>query len=147
MEFSERSLIPLCSGVHEALEAEADRLLHESLRGVTSHSAKSDILTTWKEWSRRNREVYMVREGLHDHDPPRAWDVIPFGPDRAIRRGFYWRSINPGMLHLNSTYRVASVMARHRGVTMWDLRTSWPIEFPVKISQEPKFDYWEQDYE
>lgn len=45
-------------GVHPELEEEANRLIRESLIGVTARSAKSDILTPWKEMDRRSREIY-----------------------------------------------------------------------------------------
>ena len=73
-------------GVHAALEAEADRLLKESLVDVKSHQAKSDILTPWKLQDRRRREV-MVSTGT---------------PDPAIRSGMFHRRLNPQYPHLNS---------------------------------------------
>lgn len=73
-------------GVHAALEAEANRLIKESMAGVTSQSAKSDILTPWKEKDRRDREVYSASGTV----------------DPAVRRGMYHRSYNPGSPHLNS---------------------------------------------
>jgi len=74
------------NGVHPILEAEANRLIKESMAGVTSQSAKSDILTPWKEKDRRDREIY-VESGA---------------PDAATRRGMYHRSYNPTAGHLNS---------------------------------------------
>jgi len=73
-------------GVYRPLEDEADRLLKESMRGVTSQSAKSDILTPWKERDRLSREVYSS-EGV---------------VDAATRRGMYGRAYNPASPHLNS---------------------------------------------
>lgn len=78
-------------GVHAALEAEANRLIKESMAGVTSQSAKSDILTPWKEKDRREREIYS-RSGT---------------VDAATRRGMYHRSYNPASPHLNSRDGVA----------------------------------------
>lgn len=72
-------------GVHPLLEAEADRLIKESLAGVTSQSEKSDILTPWKEKDRRQREVY-----------------VPSGVPEETRRGMYSRSWNSTSPHLNS---------------------------------------------
>lgn len=73
-------------GVHPILEAEADRLIKESLRGVTKHSDKADILTPWKEAERSRREVH-----------------VPSGtPDSANRRGMFHRRLNPAQPHLNS---------------------------------------------
>lgn len=73
-------------GVHPTLEAEANRLIKESMAGVTSQSAKSDILTPWKEKDRRDREVY-VESGT---------------PESQTRRGMYHRAWNPSSPHLNS---------------------------------------------
>lgn len=73
-------------GVHRALEDEADRLIRESLVGVTSQAAKKDILTPWKEKDRREREVY-TDTGT---------------PDVSTRSGMYHRAYNPTMPHLNS---------------------------------------------
>lgn len=73
-------------GVHAALEDEANRLLRQSLVGVTSHSAKSDILTPWKEADRRRREI-LVSTGV---------------PDPSIRSGMYHRALNRTLPHLNS---------------------------------------------
>lgn len=78
-------------GVHRVLEDEANRLIHQSLKGVTSHSAKSDILTPWKEQERRRREV-QVGSGV---------------PDPAIRQGMYGRARNTSLPHLNSRDGVA----------------------------------------
>ena len=89
-------LIPLRRGVHANLEAEANRLIKESLAGVTSHSAKSDILTPWKETERHRREVY-VADGV---------------PDAATRRGMFYRSINPARPELNSRDGIARPRSR-----------------------------------
>ena len=74
------------SGVHPQLEAEADRLIKESLEGVTSQSEKSDILTPWKEQNRRSKEVY-TNSG---------------SPDASTRSGMFHRAINKTKPHLNS---------------------------------------------
>lgn len=72
-------------GVHKDLEAAADALIKESLKDVTSQSAKSDILTPWKEMDRRSREIY-----------------VPSGtPDASLRKGMYIRAYNPLHDHLN----------------------------------------------
>lgn len=68
------------------LEREADRLLRESLQGVTKHSEKSDILTPWKEADRYKREVY-VASGV---------------PDAATRKGMFHRALNTTNPELNS---------------------------------------------
>lgn len=73
-------------GIHAPLEAEANRLIKESMAGVTSQRAKSDILTPWKEKDRRDREVY-TESGV---------------PDAASRRGIYHRAYNSTAPHLNS---------------------------------------------
>lgn len=74
-------------GTHAVLEAEADRLLHESLRGVTSFAAKKDILTPWKEADRKRREM-----------------TVPSGtPDPSLRRGMYNREWNSKHAHLNAS--------------------------------------------
>ena len=81
-------------GVHPALEAAADALIYESLRGVTSQSAKSDILTNWKQQDRLSREVYS-----------RSGTVDP-----CIRRGMYHREPNRTKPYLNSREGVAPPM-------------------------------------
>lgn len=73
-------------GIHQQLEDAATALIKESLEGVTSMSAKSDILTPWKEQDRKSREVYN-KEGA---------------PDGALRRGMFHRAYNPQYRHLNS---------------------------------------------
>lgn len=74
------------SGIHLPLEREADRLLMESLRGVTSQEAKKDILTPWKEQDRRSREVYNSNGFADAH----------------VRRGMYHRVANTARPQLNS---------------------------------------------
>lgn len=76
----------LHSGVHQQLEDAANELIRKSLEGVTSMSAKSDILTPWKEADRKRREVY-TEAGI---------------PDGALRRGMYHRAWNSRHPHLNS---------------------------------------------
>lgn len=75
------------SGIHETLEAEADALIFGSLKDVTSRSAKSDILTPWKEKNRKSREI-LSRTGH------------PI--DGALRRGMFHRAYNSVQTHLNS---------------------------------------------
>lgn len=78
-------------GVHQQLEDAATELIRKSLEGVTSMSAKSDILTPWKEKDRRDREVYN-----------------PAGvPDASVRKGMYHRVYNPAQTHLNSREGIA----------------------------------------
>lgn len=73
-------------GTHAPLEEAANELIRRSLEGVTSMSAKSDILTPWKETDRRRREVY-TEAGV---------------PDGSLRRGMYHRAWNSQHPHLNS---------------------------------------------
>lgn len=99
-----RFQMPLRSGIHAALEAEADRLLRESLVGVTSHTAKSDILTAWKTAERYRREVY-VADGI---------------PDASVRQGMFHRALNRVRPDLNSRdglakYRDGVVSTRGSG--------------------------------
>ena len=78
--------MPLRRGVHAALEAAADAILKESLKGVTRHQDKSDLLTPWKMQERQRREV-----------------MVPSGtPDPALRQGIFTRALNPTSPHLNS---------------------------------------------
>lgn len=74
------------NGVHLPLERAADELIMNSLRGVTSQSAKSDILTPWKMQDRLSREVFNVNGTAEPH----------------TRRGMYHRVANPTRMHLNS---------------------------------------------
>jgi hypothetical protein len=74
------------SGIHPQLEEEANRLIKESLEGVTSQSAKSDILTPWKEQNRKSKEVY----------------TSSGSPDSSTRSGMFHRTINRTKPHLNS---------------------------------------------
>lgn len=73
-------------GVHAELEAAANALIAESLKGVTKPSEKSDILTAWKEQDRRKREIF-VSSGT---------------PEVSNRSGIYHRAINRQYPHLNS---------------------------------------------
>lgn len=74
------------SGIHLPLEEEADRLIYESIKDVTSREEKSDILTPWKEKNRKSREV-LSKTGT---------------VDGAVRRGMYHRAYNRVQTHLNS---------------------------------------------
>jgi hypothetical protein len=85
-------------GTHPLLEAEANRLLRESMKHITSHAAKSDILTPWKQQERYRREVY-VETGR---------------PDGNVRRGLFGRRANPARPDLNS--REGVVPSRPRGL-------------------------------
>lgn len=78
-------------GVHRPLEDEANRLIRESLKGVTKHSEKSDILTPWKEAERYRREVY----------------VVAGTPDQSVRKGMFHRAVNAARPDLNSRDGVA----------------------------------------
>ena len=103
------------SGIHPQLEAEADRLIHESLEGVTSQKAKSDILTPWKEQNRKSREVYPASGA----------------PDSSLRQGMYHREINRQHPHLNSVDGVAG-----------GGRKSMANRYDSKIG--PSLDLWDQ---
>ncbi len=95
-------MAPLRHGTHKALEAEADRIIIESLKGVTKHSDKADILTPWKESWRSRHEVH-----------------IPGGtPDPAYRRGVFHRAINTARPELNSRDGVAVGRRRNPGGTL-----------------------------
>lgn len=78
-------------GVHHELEEAANELIRQSLAGVTARSAKSDILTPWKERDRLSKEVYS------------SSGVV----DAATRRGMFNRAWNPQHSHLNSRDGVA----------------------------------------
>lgn len=78
-------------GIHPTLEAAANELIFDSIRGITSQKEKSDILTPWKEQDRRNREV-LTASG---------------SPDSAIRRGMYHRAANKTKPQLNSREGIA----------------------------------------
>lgn len=100
-------------GVCLSLEEEADRLLKESLQGVTSREEKSDILTPWKLQERLRREV-----------------MVPSGtPDSSLRQGYFHRSLNPASPHLNSRDGTAQ---RGRRVPLTD--GSEPPTFAPAIS-------------
>ena len=79
------------SGIHRPLEDEANRLIRESLKGVTKHSDKLDILTPWKERYRSAHETY-VASGT---------------PEPATRRGMFHRTVNSARPELNSREGVA----------------------------------------
>lgn len=78
-------------GENPHLEAEANRILRESLKGVTSQAAKKDILTEWKEQDRRSREVYS------------STGIV----DPSSRRGIFGRAANATRPHLNGREGVA----------------------------------------
>lgn len=93
--------MPVRRGVHAELEAAADQMLWDSLKGVTSHQAKSDILTPWKLQERQRREL-----------------MVPSGtPDPAVRKGVYHRSINTTRPELNS--RDGVVRGRRGGMAAY----------------------------
>ena len=85
-------------GIHPELEDEANRIIRESLKNVTARSAKSDILTPWKEQDRRGREVYNTT-GV---------------ADPSLRQGMFHRAWNPARPDLNSRDGVAGSGPRHR---------------------------------
>lgn len=89
-------MAPLRHGVAPHLEAEADRLIKESLAGVTRYSDKSDVLTPWKDQMRHRREVY----NIHGVAEPQ------------LRRGIFGRALNPDSPHLNSIDAAGAVRKR-----------------------------------
>lgn len=74
-----RCLLSLRSGVDYKLEEEADKMLAESRRGVTSMSAKTDYLSKEQLALRQSKEV-LNRQGA---------------PDAAFMSGMYRRAFNP----------------------------------------------------
>lgn len=103
-------------GVHAPLEAAANELIRQSLEGVTSMAAKSDILTPWKEQDRRRREVYTA-DGV---------------PDESIRRGLYGRVANTRQTHLNSRDGIAQA---YRGIA--HSKAPWAFTAPHTTDEEP----------
>lgn len=83
-------------GEHPLLEAEADRLIRLSLKGVTKFSEKKDILTPWKEGECRRREVYS-HNGV---------------AESTSRSGLYRRKANTARPELNSRDGVLRPRAR-----------------------------------
>lgn len=96
-------------GIHPLLEAEANRIIFESLRGVTSQAEKSDILTPWKEADRRSREVLAAGGTV----------------DPALRRGMYHRAANAVQTHLNGRDGTASRPRGFRDLMSGDWPTSY----------------------
>lgn len=94
-------------GVNRQLEEQADAILRQSLRGVTAHAEKKDILTPWKQQDRVSREVY-VASGI---------------PDPAIRRGIFGRAYNPVQRHLNSREGVAPPLRNIAAIDMDTLQS------------------------
>jgi len=72
-------------GTSVSLEKEANKWLKRSIAGVKSYSAKSDILTPWKEQMRHTREIHNVT-GVAD----------------TTRKGMYHRRANVTRPELNS---------------------------------------------
>lgn len=95
-------------GIHPLLEAEANAIIFGSLKGVTSQSAKSDILTPWKEADRRAREVLSSSGSV----------------DPALRRGMYHRAANALQPHLNGRDGVARPSGRQTAMS-----GDWPVDW------------------
>ena len=91
-------------GVYTPLEDEADRLIYDSIKHITSHEAKKDILTRWKQADRWSKEVYSA-EGV---------------VDPATRRGMYHRALNRVQTELNSRDGVARPRKGQVSGTGWD---------------------------
>lgn len=85
------------------LEAQADEIIRQSLAGVTSRSAKSDILTPWKQQDRWDHEVY---SSVGTADP-------------AVRRGMFGRTWNSRYPHLNSRDGFYPVRRAQDGLDTW----------------------------
>lgn len=98
-------------GVHRALEDVADQMIFESVRGIKKHS-DNDILTPWKEKSRRRHEIY-----------------VPTGtPEESNRLGVYNRTLNPTLTHLNSREGIARSGA-HRVPRSYDYESGY-VDMP-----------------
>lgn len=107
------------SGVHPELEEEANRIIRESLRGVTARSAKADILTPWKEQDRKSREVY------------NATGVA----DPSSRRGMFHRSWNPSRPDLNSVDGPGPRARRVPRINYLDSDRPWPTGAPSAMER------------
>lgn len=83
-------------GTNRVLEDEANRILKESLRGVTRYQDKSDILTPWKEKMRSQREI-LTSSGF---------------PESSMRQGMFNRRHNPARPDLNSRDGIAQTRGR-----------------------------------
>ena len=104
-------------GIDTKLEDEADRLLRQSLEGVHSHIAKSDLLTPWKEHDRKRREV---RPGVPDKDSRDYLGVSGGAPEVHFRLGMYNRGRNLSRPDLNSRDGLASFNRVRKGRPAWD---------------------------
>lgn len=103
----------LTYGVNRVLEDEADRLIKESLQGVTKYSEKADILTPWKEKNRQSREI-----------------LTPTGfPEAHSRQGMYHRSANTRRPDLNSKDGLSR--ASNRGL-------GWSNTYQTEYGREPE---------
>ncbi len=98
-----RKGMPLRFGVCRQLEDQADELIRASLEGVTSRTAKSDILTAWKLEDRLRHEVF-----------PSTGTADP-----AVRKGIYGRAWNPKHSHLNSRDGHYPVRRAQDGLDTW----------------------------
>lgn len=85
------STLPFRSGTNVDLEEVADELIRQSLVGITSHEAKRDVLTQWKQRDRRRREVFNSTGVAHPE----------------LRKGMYHRAANPDYPELNSRDGIA----------------------------------------
>jgi hypothetical protein len=84
-------------GRHSLVEDVADEMIRRSLLGVTRYCDKDDILTPWKIDMRARREI-LNNTGV---------------ADPAVRRGMYYRALNPTKKELNS--RLGIAQARSSG--------------------------------
>jgi hypothetical protein len=110
-------------GVDEELEEQANELIRRSLEGVTSHEAKSDILTPAKAAVRRQRTVQVTgrkqRRGRADPHQDTSNSELLGQPDRHMRLGMFRRVVNLARPDLNSRDGIAPVH-RSKGVVGWD---------------------------
>lgn len=93
----------LRNGTCKELEAQADELIRQSLAGVTSREAKSDILTPWKQQDRWDHEVY-TSSGT---------------ADPSVRLGQFSRTWNSKYPHLNSRDGHYPVRRAQDGLDNW----------------------------
>jgi hypothetical protein len=110
-------------GTCAQLEEMATQMILDSLEGVTSRDAKSDILTPWKEKHRALHEI-KTRSGA------------PVDPQ--VLRGQFTKAYNPEKPHLNSREGAA---AAPRASATWDPDDAAPTgmlspEFAAVIGME-----------
>jgi len=100
------------SGIRTDLEDEADRIIFTHLYAIERAADKADVLTPWKYYIRRKREVYMVGEASASESPADATRFVDGTPDRSMAEGIHRRSVNPLHSHLNGHPRGVSAGRR-----------------------------------